>query len=145
MFLFPLLTAPTAAPQLLDDMFVVAATSVTITWNPPPLDEINGMIRSYVVTYFPTSNSLALIKESVLGSVTSFNASGLDPFTNYTFEVVAVTVGPGPPDSIVIQTAEAGESFYQYIQSYIPQSREVAKERWSMWCSTTLKMPFFYI
>ena len=109
------------------------------------MDETNGMIRSYVVTYFPTNNSSAQTEESVLGSVTSFNASGLDPFTNYTFEVVAVTISPGPPDSIVIQTAEAGESFYQYIQSYIPQSREVAKERWSMWCSTTLKMPFFYI
>ena len=83
------------------------------------MDETNGMIRSYVVTYFPTSNSSApTVEESVLGNVTSFNASGLDPFTNYTFEVVAVTVGPGPPDSIVVQTAEAGESFYQCIHMY---------------------------
>ena len=77
------------------------------------MGEINGIIRSYAITYFPTSNASALpIEDTVLGNETSFTASDLEPFTNYTFEVVAVTISPGPPDSIVIQTEEAGEIYF---------------------------------
>ena len=74
------------------------------------MGERNGIIRSYTVTYFPTNNASALpIEESVLGNETSFTASDLEPFTNYTFEVVAVTISQGPSDSITVQTDEAGE------------------------------------
>ena len=70
----------------------------------------NGIIRSYAITYFLTSNASApRTEKSVLGNETSFIASDLEPFMNYTFEVVAVTISPGPPDSIVVQTEEAGE------------------------------------
>jgi hypothetical protein len=83
---------------------------INVMWDPPPMGETNGIIRFYTVTYFPSSNASALpTAENVSANETSFAASGLKPFTNYTFEVVAVTVGPGPPDSIVIRTNEAGE------------------------------------
>ena len=35
--------------------------------------------------------------------------SGLDPFTNYTFYVLAVTVSPSEPsDNVIVKTDEAG-------------------------------------
>ena len=114
-----ILTAPTAAPQILAEMVITAATNITITWVPPPLEETNGIIRSYTVTYFPSSNiSAPPTEESVSGNETSFTAIGLEPFTNYTFEVAAVTVGPGPFDSIIVQTDEAGEIYYPCMCTY---------------------------
>ena len=108
---FAHITAPTAAPQLA--AIDVTATSITITWAPPPTEETNGIIRSYTVRYFPTSDvSAPPVEESLLANETSFTASDLEPFTNYTFMVEAVTISPGPPDSIDIQTDEAGENYY---------------------------------
>ena len=113
------LTAPTAAPQILADMAIIAATNITITWDPPPVEEINGIIRSYTVTYSPlTSVSAPPTGESVLGNETSFTASGLEPFTNYTFEVAAVTISQGPSDSIIVQTDEAGEIYCPCMCTY---------------------------
>ena len=88
----------------------VTATNITITWNPPPVGEINGIIRAYTISYFPTSNASAQpVEESVPENETSFIADGLQPFTNYTFEVRAVTISPGPPASIVVETDQAGK------------------------------------
>ena len=103
-----LFTAPTAEPQLLMASIVTART-VTIVWNPPPLDETNGIIRSYTIHYhYDCSVSEQPIEESVQGNVTSFKAVGLIPYTNYTFEVLAVTINPGPPASIVVETKQDG-------------------------------------
>ena len=111
MFFILNLSAPTAAPQLLTGM-AVNASQITVTWQPPPMEERNGIIRSYTITYLPTSNTFALpIVESVQGNLTSFTASDLEPFTNYTFKVMAVTISPGPASSVVVQTNEAGKSY----------------------------------
>ena len=47
--------------------------------------------------------------ESVPGNETSLMVTGLNPFANYTFEVLAVTVGLGPSASITVQTEQAGK------------------------------------
>ena len=100
-------------------MVIIAATNITIIWDPPPTEETNGIIRSYTVTYFPSSSvSASRTVQSVLGNETSFTAIGLEPFTNYTFKVVAVTVGPGPSDSIIVQTDEAGEIYCPCMCTY---------------------------
>ena len=41
--------------------------------------------------------------------------SGLDPFTNYTFYVLAVTTAPSQPsDSVTVLTDEAGKKSYVF-------------------------------
>ena len=104
-----LYAAPTAEPQFLMAT-TVTARNVTIMWDPPPMEQRNGIIRSYTIRYYPDSSEPEQPnEESVLGNLTSFSVDGLIPYTNYTFEVMAVTIDPGPPASIVVETDEAGK------------------------------------
>ena len=106
----PLLAAPTAGPQQLMGSDITPR-SITITWDPPPLNMTNGMIRSYIVRYFPSRNASEEPndEQSIPGNMTSFMIADLDPFISYTFEVLAVTVDSGPSASITIMTEEAGK------------------------------------
>ena len=114
-YYFAYFPAPTAEPQQLAED-IVTATNITITWDPPPTGEINGIIRAYAISYFPTGNASAqLVEESIPENETFFIADGLQPFTNYTFEVRAVTISPGPPASIIVQTEEAGKPFFAHV------------------------------
>lgn len=109
---FSLIAAPSATVQQLTAS-VINARNITITWDPPPEDMVNGILRSYVISYFPTLSPNApptAEEESLPGNETSFTVDGLRPFTNYTFSVVAVTVGPGPPADVVVETEQAGRN-----------------------------------
>ena len=91
---------------------VINPRNVTITWDRPPENMINGILQSYTVSYFPTldPNASPAMEKSLPGNETSLTVDGLNPFTNYTFLVIAVTVGPGPADEIVVETEEAGRN-----------------------------------
>ena len=78
------------------------------------MSQTNGIIRSYVVSYFPTGDPTLEPNgmEVLSADTTSFTlAAGLSPFTNYTFEVLAVTVDQGPSARRTVKTSQAGEFF----------------------------------
>ena len=108
---------------------VINSTTVEVTWDPPSIT--NGILRYYTVVY-GSSDDLEMMEvntndvttsgmEQDIGSVqkmvmevNSTNItvliSGLNPFTNYTFYVLAVTVTPSEPsDNVTVLTDEAGE------------------------------------
>ena len=69
------------------------STTIQLHWEPPPLVDRNGMIRSYIVniSVAETGTSFQLTSET-----TTLNISNLHPFYTYTLTVAAVTIGPGP-------------------------------------------------
>jgi len=82
----------------------INSTTVEITWDPPSIS--NGIIRYYTVVY-DSSDDMEMTE--VNSSDVTVLVSGLDPFTNYTFYVLAVTVAPSEPsDNFTLLTNEAG-------------------------------------
>ena len=95
---------------------VINSTTVEVTWGPPSIT--NGILRYYTVVYGSnyapgrgqdiSSGDMDVMQVNV-NSVTVL-VSGLDPFTNYTFYVLAVTVTPSEPsDNVTVLTDEAGK------------------------------------
>ena len=86
---------------------IVNSTSVTVevTWDPPSIT--NGIIRYYTIVY-GSDDDMEMME--VNSSDVTVLVSGLDPFTNYTFYVIAVTIAPSEPsDNVTIRTNEAGK------------------------------------
>ena len=71
----------------------------------------NGVIRRYQVTYYQTD--LGTDSSTVLNTNSSdleFNITGLQPFTDYSVSVAAITIAAGPTSGVVaVQTNESGE------------------------------------
>lgn len=103
--MFFLLTVPGAPPTNTTGS-ALNSTHVLLTWDPPPSDQINGVILGYRINITElntgaTSDYIANETEAVIGP--------LHPHYNYNFTVVAFTeVGQGPTTYVVVRTAEAG-------------------------------------
>ena len=88
------LTATATAPE-----------SITVSWQVPEIT--NGRIINYMVNV--TSGSGVISRNTTLD--TTFVATTLSPFTNYTFAVSAVTsAGAGTSVEIVVATEQDGMS-----------------------------------
>ena len=84
---------------------MINSTTVEVTWDPPIIT--NGILRYYTVEY-GSSDDMEMME--VNSSDVTVVVSGLDPFTNYTFYVSAVTVTPSEPsDNVTVLTDEAGK------------------------------------
>ena len=89
----------------------VNSTSIVIQWERVACEQRNGEIEGYNVTYYPQNNDDASekINATVFGITESnrtYLASGLQPRTNYTFEVKAFNSGKlGPATRTTIQTS----------------------------------------
>ena len=97
--------APSGPPQSVA-VYVVSSTSVSISWNPPPVIQQNGIIRTYsVILYDPVINHTVIYSSLS----TSLNVSVLSPYTKYSVRVAAITVAIGPySDYHNITTMEDG-------------------------------------
>ena len=84
------------------------STSIHLSWDPPPDDQINGIILHYTVRVVPQHGGTVVYLNS---TVTNIVVASLTPYTVYTYSVAAVTsVGSGPFSSaIMVQTNEAGK------------------------------------
>ena len=71
----------------------------------------NGVIRGYQVIYYQTD--LGTDSSTVLNTISSdleFDITGLQPFTDYSVFVAAITITAGPASDVVeVQTNESGE------------------------------------
>ena len=100
-------SAPTG-PPLNVDATPVNSTSVTISWNPPALENQNGVITGYVINLTLTVGSGDISQYS--SSSDNITVGSLHPFTTYDFTVAAQTsVGTGPyTTSSTVMTPEDG-------------------------------------
>ena len=84
-------------------------TSIFLSWNPPPLEDQNGIIRHYEVVLVALETGETHVHTSATHSVT---VSSLQPFTNYSCRVAAETVASGPyTEEITVQTTPAGKNY----------------------------------
>lgn len=86
------LSAPSAPPTNVNGASL-SSESIHITWNPPPTDLQNGLIRSYIIEV--TENETGIISQHST-SMTQITLSSLHAFYHYDFTVAARTVSNGP-------------------------------------------------
>ena len=98
---YTIVIVPTGSPQGITPS--VTSRSVSVSWNEIECIERNGMITNYTVEFSSLGGSGVLMVNE-----RRFNASGLTPFTNYTFRVAGINSnGVGPFSGVTtIQTAE---------------------------------------
>ena len=93
--------APTASPHI--NTSSTTSRSVSVSWTQIRCIERNGPITNYTVEFQEVGG--ALIPGVVMNR--TFTASGLTPYTNYTFRVAGVNDnGTGPFDVTSILTEE---------------------------------------
>ncbi len=68
--------------------------SISLTWNQPEADELNGILRHYLVTL---TSILPTETQNISSSQVYITITGLRPNTQYTCIVSTETVGSGPP------------------------------------------------
>ena len=102
------IVAPSEAPESLSVVYITS-TTVTLTWDPPPHDSHNGVIREYTVRITGSDNQL--LYNATKNSIT---IPELLPYTDYEISVSAYTVANGPFSSYLYVTSnEAG--IFNYI------------------------------
>ena len=81
-----------------------SSTSLTITWQPPPSDDQNGIIQAYNISYGPTTTQDRSLYTNTSTSDVMIELTSLDKFTFYDVIVVPYTIGPGPEELVTVQT-----------------------------------------
>ena len=100
---------PTAPPSFAV-YYVVDSTSLFFSWNAPPMDQQNGIIRYYILALTELDTGF-MLNHSTAGN--NFTFPSLHPSYTYQVEVAAVTIGSGPFSTpITLQTFEDGIEAY---------------------------------
>ena len=103
------IVVPSSAPVRLRGN-AVNSTAIQLQWEPPPLADQNGVIRSYHINISVTETGSVF---QLTSETNSLNISGLHPFYTYTITVAAVTIGPGPYGAVLtIQLPQNGMDNY---------------------------------
>ena len=80
---------------------------MTLSWDPPPFDQINGHIRLYIVVVTERETASEF---QVQSNYTRVTLQSLHPYYNYTCRVAVVTTGSGPySGNLTIQLPEDGK------------------------------------
>ena len=98
--------APTSSPVGVATSSV-SSRSIQLTWNPPPDDQINGIIQHYIVKV-----QVAESQEQTQHQTSSlqFTLTDLQPYCTHTIEVAAFTIALGPfSEPLTVLTPEDGE------------------------------------
>ena len=84
---------PSAPPQNFNGS-PSSPTSAIITWFPPPVDDQNGIIISYVINVTVVGTGATF---QLTSTTTTLSVSNLNPYTTFICVIAAVTtVGTGP-------------------------------------------------
>ncbi|XP_015601116.1 Down syndrome cell adhesion molecule-like protein Dscam2 isoform X2 [Cephus cinctus] len=100
---------PSAPPQ---NVACAALTgqSIQITWKPPPSDKLHGIVQGYKLLYEAANDGATEMqgsRETKISHALSTVLHGLNPYTNYTVQVLAYTrAGEGVSSNPVSCTTE---------------------------------------
>lgn len=86
-------SVPSAPPQSVA-CTALSGETIQITWKPPPADKVHGMIQNYKLLYEATSGVATEFLGSPETKIThalSTILQNLNPYTNYTVQVLACT------------------------------------------------------
>lgn len=104
--IFFFLSAPIAAPQQVT--VFKNSTYLTLSWNPPPFEDTNGLIQYYIilVTELDTNTSLP----PVTSFSTEITLNDLHPYYIYQCMIAAYTSAIGPYTSpVTVQLDQEGK------------------------------------
>ena len=87
-------------------------TTITLHWNPPPIQYQNGILRYYEIEYYSTSDFLSIEQKvaNVSASQNTITIENLQEYAEFQFKVRAYTsIGPGPYSSEITVTTQPSE------------------------------------
>ena len=91
----------------------VLSTSITVGWNTVVCIERNGVIDNYIVRFGPEGGvqSESTVQSGGIDVAGTYTASGLTPFTSYSFEVAAMNSADTGPftAALFVVTDDDGE------------------------------------
>ena len=107
MYSFFLIAAPTAPPENIT-VPTITSSSFHLEWEPPPVNERNGVIQYYLVTIDQVENATSF---TLIVNTTQIVVRNLLPYYTYQVTIAAVTTpGTGPWSNLLTVTLpEAGE------------------------------------
>ncbi|KAI1278123.1 Down syndrome cell adhesion molecule-like protein Dscam2 [Halotydeus destructor] len=88
---------PSLAPTFVHCTFI-GSESLTLNWEPPPVDSVNGQLQGYKVVYRPIGGDASETRERVTPPVTEVKLNNLHKYTNYSVQVLPFNrKGTGSP------------------------------------------------
>lgn len=107
-------TAPSAPPTSLS-INVTSPQSLVVSWDPPPLEDRNGIIRYYIIRIRGEEEDTSLREINTQSSTTRFTVEDLHPYYNYNVSVAAGTTATGPfTPTVRVQIPETGQFSYTH-------------------------------
>ena len=110
--------APNAPPTALFGSST-DSTTIALSWNPPPPENQNGMIRHYTINVTELNSGESFILISIN---TDIVLSSLHPFYVYEIRIAAVSIATGPSAFLRVHTEEDGQLPFQIIYVKIAHS-----------------------
>ena len=99
--IFIIFIVPTQSPANFVSS-VLSSSSVSLSWNPPPVESQNGIIISYHLNITTLATGSVTLYTSY---DTTIQVNGLVPYTTYTCLIAAETsIGRGPYTTIITFT-----------------------------------------
>ena len=116
---------PSGAPRSLS--LSTTDTSIQVNWSVPLINDLNGILTGYVVTYYGYVIDTEEREEPINTSTEvdqNVTLYGLQEYTDYFISVQAVTVGRGPSISNTTRTLQKSKfCSYQVVYSQHPVTR----------------------
>ena len=133
-------SVPSAAP-----VFTVSttATSITVTWQPLPPCEQNGVITNYTIAYRMEGRTDMSFNEIVVDAANRMHVvESLTPYTNYTIKMAASTsVGRGEfGPNVTVLTNESSEALHSS-KPKIALCYELSVGEWVLVTSFSFPLP----
>ena len=115
-----LLFSPSSVPSVAPVFTVTAvtATSITVTWQPLPPCEQNGVITNYTIVYRMEGRTDMSFNEIIVDAPNLMDVvEPLTPYTNYSIKMAASTsVGQGGfGPNVTVQTNESSEAQIMFV------------------------------
>ena len=111
-FTFCFSTEPSASPSnVIGHVYRASSTSIFVSWGQVPLQDQNGVILSYTVTYraLPSGSSQT---KNVTAPANQTTLTGLNEYTNYSIIVFASTSkGEGNPSTPIVVITDEDSKF----------------------------------
>jgi len=104
--------APSSPPTMVE-LTTVTAYKINMTWEPPPNDALNGILRNFIIEWRTSggSNNSSIRLNS---DEHSYMLTNLKPFTKYEVRIAAITSARGPFSNwSAVRTAEAGKNYIE--------------------------------
>lgn len=100
-------TDPSGTPSNISGI-ALNSTHIHLTWDPPPSDQLHGELRGYRIDVVERETGTTL-NFSSNPEFTIATIGPLHPYYIYKCKISAVTVGEGPPSTVItVRTAEDG-------------------------------------